>query len=121
LKKFEPLLIHGLNPELAFLENKLKIAKHILKAIKYACDNQLKFIVVCNILSPSIGGFNILTPLLIPSTNYNHSLESMLVILEEYQEFELCSELVSLQHLLPTIEFKKEPRIIDLKKSITKL
>lgn len=105
-KEFEPLFIRGVRAGMPGEEHKLDIAKHTVKAVEYACEKQLKYIVAVNIMSPTIGGLNMITSLAMSNDDYLENLDGCLPTLEENEEYEYCAKVIELKKVIPNTEFK---------------
>lgn len=112
--EFEPLIIKGGEQHMADLNTQLAIAKQTVKAIEFACDNKLKYIIACIILSPTVGGINMATSLAMDDTDYVENLDGCLFTLENAEEYEYCARAIKLKELVPTIKFTHK----KLKKSL---
>jgi len=113
-EEFEPLLIRGNKSGMPKEEDKLDIAKYTVKAIEFACEKQLKYIVAVNIMSPTIGGLNMVTSLAMSDDDYLENLDGCLETLEEGEEYEYCARVMKLKDIVPVTEFKFK----SLKKNI---
>lgn len=111
--EFEPLIIKG-NETLTDPDTRLAIAKQTVKAVEFACENRLKYIIACLIMSPTVGGLNMVTSLAMDDTDYIENLDGCLPTLEENEEYELCAKVLELKKLIPTVKFIHK----KLKKSI---
>ena len=111
--EFEPLIIKG-NESLTDPSTRLAIAKQTVKAIEFACEHRLKYIIACLIMSPTVGGLNMVTSLAMDDTDYIENLEGCLSTLEENEEYELCAKVLELKKIIPTVKFIHK----KLKKSI---
>jgi hypothetical protein len=107
-EEFEPLLIRTNKSGMPGQEHRLDIAKYTVKAIEFACKYELKYIVACNIMSPTIGGLNIVTSLAMDDTDYIENLDGCLSALEDSEEYELCAKVLELKKIVPTIKFKRK-------------
>jgi hypothetical protein len=94
-------------------EHRLDIAKYTVRAIEFACKYELKYIVACNIMSPTIGGLNIVTSLAMDDTDYVENLDGCLSTLEDNEEYELCAKVLELKKL--DFDFKNERYINESK------
>ena len=112
--EFEPLIIKGGEQKTADPETRLAIAQQTVKAIEFACDNKLKYIIACIILSPTVGGLSMATSLAMDDTDYLENLDGCLKTLEEAEEYEYCARVMKLKELVPTVKFTRK----KLKKSI---
>lgn len=112
--EFEPLLIKTDKMGLPGPEHKAEIAKYTVKAVEFACEHKLKYIVACNIMSPVVGGLNMVTSLAMDDNDYIENLDGCLPTLEENEEYELCAKVLELKKLIPTVKFTHK----KLKKSI---
>jgi hypothetical protein len=112
--EFEPLLIRGGEQDLADPKTRLVIAQQTVKAIEFACEHKIKYVIACIILSPTIGGLNMATSLAMDDTDYLENLDGCLSTLEEAEEYEYCARVMKLKELVPTIKFTRK----KLKKSI---
>ena len=112
--EFEPLIIKGGEQDLTDPNTRLMIARQTVKAIEFACENKLKYIIACIILSPTIGGLSMATSLAMDDTDYVDNLDGCLPTLEEAEEYEYCAKVIKLKELVPTIKFTRK----KLKKSI---
>jgi hypothetical protein len=112
--EFEPLIIRGEKSGMPGPEHRLPIAQQTVKAIEFACEHKLKYIIACTIMSPSIGGLNMATSLAMDDTDYIENLDGCLPVLEEAEEYEYCARVMKLKQLVPTIRFTRK----KLKKSI---
>ena len=112
--EFEPLIIKGGEQDLADPKTRLAIAKQTVKAIEFACDHKIKYIIACIILSPTIGGLSMATSLAMDDTDYVENLDGCLSTLEEAEEYEYCAKVMKLKELVPTVKFTRK----KLKKSI---
>jgi hypothetical protein len=111
--EFEPLIIKG-NETLTNPSTRLAIAKQTVKAVEFACENRLKYIIACLIMSPTVGGLNMVTSLAMDDEDYIENLEGCLSTLEENEEYELCAKVLELKKIIPTVKFIHK----KLKKSI---
>jgi hypothetical protein len=111
--EFEPLIIRG-NETLTDPSTRLAIAKQTVKAVEFACENRLKYIIACLIMSPTVGGLNMVTSLAMDDEDYIENLEGCLSTLEENEEYELCAKVLELKKIIPTVKFVHK----KLKKSI---
>jgi hypothetical protein len=111
--EFEPLIIRG-NETLTDPSTRLAIAKQTVKAVEFACENRLKYIIACLIMSPTVGGLNMVTSLAMDDEDYIENLEGCLYTLEENEEYELCAKVLELKKIIPTVKFVHK----KLKKSI---
>jgi len=111
--EFEPLIIKG-NETLTNPSTRLAIAKQTVKAVEFACENRLKYIIACLIMSPTVGGLNMVTSLAMDDEDYIENLEGCLSTLEENEEYELCAKVLELKKIIPTVKFVHK----KLKKSI---
>jgi hypothetical protein len=107
-EEFEPLLIRNAKMGMPGMEYRLDIAKYTVRAIEFACKHHLKYIVACNVMSPTIGGLNVVTSLAMDDSDYIENLDGCLPTLEENEEYELCAKVLELKKLVPTIKFKKK-------------
>ena len=112
--EFEPLLIKGGEQDLADPKTRLAIAKQTVKAIEFACEHKIKYIIACIILSPTIGGLSMATSLAMDDTDYLENLDGCLSTLEDAEEYEYCAKVIKLKELIPTVKFTRK----KLKKSI---
>jgi len=112
--EFEPLIIKGGEQDLTDPNTRLMIARQTVKAIEFACENKLKYIIACIILSPTVGGLSMATSLAMDDTDYVENLDGCLSTLEEAEEYEYCAKVMKLKELVPTIKFTRK----KLKKSI---
>jgi hypothetical protein len=112
--EFEPLIVKGGEFGAANPESRIDIAKHTVKAVEFACEHKIKYIIACIILSPSIGGMNMATSLAMDDTDYLENLDGCMPVLEEAEEYEYCARVMKLKELVPTIKFTRK----KLKKSI---
>jgi hypothetical protein len=111
--EFEPLIIRG-NETLTDPSTRLAIAKQTVKAVEFACENRLKYIIACLIMSPTVGGLNMVTSLAMDDEDYIENLDGCLSTLEENEEYELCAKVLELKKIIPTVKFIHK----KLKKSI---
>jgi hypothetical protein len=112
--EFEPLIVKGGEFGAANPESRIDIAKHTVKAVEFACEHKIKYIIACIILSPSIGGMNMATSLAMDDTDYLENLDGCMPVLEEAEEYEYCARVMKLKELVPTIKFTRK----KIKKSI---
>jgi hypothetical protein len=112
--EFEPLIIRGGKFGTPGPESRLEIAKQTVRAVEFACNNKVKYVIACIILSPTIGGMNMATSLAMDDTDYLDNLDGCLPTLEEAEEYEYCAKVIKLKELVPTIKFTRK----KLKKSI---
>lgn len=112
--EFEPLIIRGGEQNTANPETRLAIAQQTVKAIEFACEHKLKYIIACIILSPTVGGLSMATSLAMDDTDYIENLDGCLKTLEEAEEYEYCARVMKLKELVPTVKFTRK----KLKKSI---
>lgn len=112
--EFEPLIIKGGEQDLADSNTRLMIARQTVKAVEFACENKLKYIIACIILSPTVGGLSMATSLAMDDTDYIENLDGCLSTLEEAEEYEYCAKVMKLKELVPTVKFTRK----KLKKSI---
>ncbi len=120
-EEFEPLLIRDAKMGIPGREHRLDIAKYTVKAIEFACKHQLKYIIACNVMSPTIGGLNVVTSLAMDDSDYIENLDGCLPTLEENEEYELCAKVLELKKLVPTIKFKKRKIKRDILDTISDL
>jgi hypothetical protein len=113
-KEFEPLLIKDIKMGVLESHHHVDIAKHTLKAVEFACHHKLKYIIVCNIMSPSSNGLNLVTSFAVNSDDFLENLKDSLVFLEEEEEYECCSKTLELMKLIPTIEFTQNRLAKDI-------
>jgi hypothetical protein len=106
--EFEPLIIRGGKAGMPGPEYRLEIAKQTVKAVEFACDHKLKYIIACTILSPSIGGLSMATSLAMDDTDYIENLDGCLPVLEEEEEYEYCARVIKLKELIPTVKFTRK-------------
>lgn len=111
--EFEPLIIKG-DQTLTDPSTRLAIAKQTVKAVEFACENRLKYIIACLIMSPTVGGLNMVTSLAMDDSDYIENLEGCLSTLEDNEEYELCAKVLELKKIIPTVKFIHK----KLKKSI---
>jgi hypothetical protein len=112
--EFEPLIIKGGDQDLTDPNTRLMIARQTVKAVEFACNYKVKYVIACIILSPTIGGMNMATSLAMDDTDYLDNLDGCLPTLEEAEEYEYCARVIKLKELIPTIKFTRK----KLKKSI---
>lgn len=112
--EFEPLIIKGGEQQTADPSTRIAIAKQTVKAIEFACEHKLKYIIACIILSPNVGGLNMAVSLAMDDSDYLENLDGCLPTLEEVEEYEYCARVVKLKELVPTVKFTRK----KLKKSI---
>jgi hypothetical protein len=112
--EFEPLIIKGGKFGTPGPESRLEIAKQTVRAVEFACNHKIKYVIACIILSPTIGGMNMATSLAMDDTDYLDNLDGCLPTLEEAEEYEYCARVIKLKELVPTIKFTRK----KLKKSI---
>jgi len=112
--EFEPLIIKGGKFGTPGPEYRLDIAKQTVKAVEFACENRLKYIIACLIMSPTVGGLNMVTSLAMDDEDYIENLDGCLSTLEENEEYELCAKVLELKKIIPTVKFIHK----KLKKSI---
>lgn len=112
--EFEPLIIRGGEQKTTDPDTRLSIAKQTVKAIEFACEHKLKYIIACIILSPTVGGLSMATSLAMDDTDYVENLDGCLSTLEEAEEYEYCARVIKLKQLIPTVKFTRK----KLKKSI---
>jgi hypothetical protein len=112
--EFEPLIVKGGEFGAANPESRIDIAKHTVKAVEFACEHKIKYIIACIILSPTVGGMNMATSLAMDDTDYLENLDGCMPVLEEAEEYEYCARVMKLKELVPTIKFTRK----KLKKSI---
>ena len=112
--EFEPLIIRGGEQKTTDPETRLAIAKQTVKAVEFACENRLKYIIACLIMSPTVGGLNMVTSLAMDDEDYIENLDGCLSTLEENEEYELCAKVLELKKIIPTVKFIHK----KLKKSI---
>ena len=93
-EEFEPLFIKTDKPGMPGPEHKLAIARHTVKAVEFACEHKLKYIVACLIMSSVVGGLNMVTSLAMDDEDYIENLDGCLSTLEEHEEYELCAEIM---------------------------
>ncbi len=111
--EFEPLIIKS-EQQAADPSTRLAIAQQTVKAIEFACEHKLKYIIACIILSPTVGGLNMATSLAMDDTDYIENLDGCLPTLEEAEEYEYCARVIKLKELVPTVKFTRK----KLKKSL---
>jgi hypothetical protein len=119
--KFEPLIIRSKKSGMPGPEHRLDIAKQTVRAVEFACEHKLKYIIACTIMSPSIGGLSMATSLAMDDTDYIENLDGCLPVLEEAEEYELCAKLVKLKTLVPTIKFTRKRLKQDILDIISEL
>jgi hypothetical protein len=119
--KFEPLIIRSEKSGMPGPEHRLDIAKQTVRAVEFACEHKLKYIIACTIMSPSIGGLSMATSLAMDDTDYIENLDGCLPVLEEAEEYELCAKLVKLKTLVPTIKFTRKRLKQDILDIISEL
>jgi hypothetical protein len=119
--KFEPLIIRSEKSGMPGPEHRLDIAKQTVRAVEFACEHKLKYIIACTIMSPSIGGLSMATSLAMDDTDYIENLDGCLPVLEEAEEYELCAKLVKLKTLVPTIKFTRKRLKQDIQDIISEL
>ena len=112
--EFEPLIIKGGEQQTTDPKTRLAIAQQTVKAIEFACEHKLKYIIACIILSPTVGGLNMATSLAMDDSDYLENLDGCLPTLEEAEEYEYCARVMKLKQLVPTVKFTRK----KLKKSI---
>ena len=112
-EEFEPLIIRG-EQQTTDPSTRLAIAQQTVKAIEFACDHKLKYIIACIILSPTVGGLSMATSLAMDDTDYLENLDGCLKTLEDAEEYEYCARVMKLKTLVPTVKFTRK----KLKKSI---
>jgi hypothetical protein len=112
--EFEPLIIKGGKFGVPSPESRLDIAKYTVKAVEFACNHKIKYVIACIILSPTVGGMNMATSLAMDDSDYLENLNGCLPTLEEAEEYEYCARVMKLKELIPTIKFTRK----KLKKSI---
>ena len=112
--EFEPLIIRGGEQDLTDPNTRLAIARQTVKAVEFACEHKVKYIIACIILSPTVGGLSMATSLAMDDTDYLDNLDGCLPTLEEAEEYEYCAKVIKLKELIPTIKFTRK----KLKKSI---
>lgn len=112
-EEFEPLIIRG-EQKTTDPETRLAIAQQTVKAIEFACEHKLKYIIACIILSPTVGGLSMATSLAMDDTDYLENLDGCLKTLEDAEEYEYCARVMKLKELVPTVKFTRK----KLKKSI---
>jgi hypothetical protein len=119
--KFEPLIIRSEKSGMPGPEHRLDIAKQTIRAVEFACEHKLKYIIACTIMSPSIGGLSMATSLAMDDTDYIENLDGCLPVLEEAEEYELCAKLIKLKALVPTIKFTRKRLKQDILDIISEL
>ena len=112
--EFEPLIIKGGDQDLSDPNTRLMIARQTVKAVEFACEHKIKYVIACIILSPTVGGLSMATSLAMDDTDYLENLDGCLPTLEEAEEYEYCAKVMKLKELIPTIKFTRK----KLKKSI---
>lgn len=112
--EFKPLIIRDVKHGRPGPEHKLDIAKYTVKAIEFACEHKLDYVIAAQVVSPVIGGLNMVVALSMDKDDYLENLDGCLPTLEEAEEYEYCSKVIKLKELVPTIEFEKR----SIKKSI---
>jgi hypothetical protein len=112
--EFEPLIIKGGKFGTPEPESRIDIAKHTVKAVEFACNHKIKYVIACIILSPTVGGMNMATSLAMDDSDYLENLNGCLPTLEEAEEYEYCARVMKLKELIPTIKFTRK----KLKKSL---
>jgi hypothetical protein len=113
-KEFEPLLIKDIKMGVLESHHHVDIAKHTLKAVEFACNHKLKYIIICNIMSPAANGLNLVTSFAVKDEDYIENLSGSLTILEEAEEYEYCGKILELIELVPTIEFTQNKMSKDI-------
>lgn len=119
--EFEPLIIRGGKAGMPGPEHRLEIAKQTVKAVEFACDHKLKYIIACTILSPSIGGLSMATSLAMDDNDYIENLDGCLPVLEEAEEYEYCARVIKLKELIPTVKFTRKQLKKDILNIISEL
>jgi hypothetical protein len=112
-EEFEPLIIKS-EKQTTDPDTRLAIAKQTVKAVEFACEHKLKYIIACIILSPTVGGLSMATSLAMDDTDYIENLDGCLLTLEEAEEYEYCAKVIKLKELVPTVKFTRK----KLKKSL---
>ena len=112
--EFEPLIIKGGEQDLTDPNTRLAIAKQTVKAVEFACEHKIKYVIACIILSPTVGGLSMATSLAMDDTDYVDNLNGCLSTLEDAEEYEYCAKVMKLKELIPTVKFTRK----KLKKSI---
>ena len=112
--EFDPLIIKGGEQQTTDPKTRLDIAQQTVKAIEFACEHKLKYIIACIILSPTVGGLNMATSLAMDDSDYLENLDGCLPTLEDAEEYEYCARVMKLKQLVPTVKFTRK----KLKKSI---
>lgn len=112
--EFKPLIIRNVKNGNPGPEHRLDIAKYTVKAIEFACENKLDYIIAAQMIAPVIGGLNMVVALSMDKDDYLENLDGCLPTLEEAEEYEYCSKVIKLKELVPTIKFEKR----GIKKSI---
>ena len=118
--EFEPLIIKS-EQQVADPNTRLAIAQQTVKAIEFACEHKLKYIIACIILSPTVGGLNMATSLAMDDTDYIENLDGCLPTLEEAEEYEYCARVMKLKELVPTVKFTRKKLKKSLLDAITEL
>ena len=113
-KEFKPLLIKDIKMGVLEPYHRVDIAKHTLKAVEFACNHKLKYIIVCNIMSPAANWLNLVTSFAIKDEYYIYNLNGSLTILENAEEYEYCGKILELIELVPTIEFTQNKMSKDI-------
>jgi len=119
--EFEPLIIRGGEQDLADPGSRIAIAKQTVKAVEFACEHKIKYVIACIILSPTVGGMSMATSLAMDDTDYIENLDGCLPTLEEAEEYEYCSRVMKLKELIPTIKFTRKKLKKSLVDAITEL
>lgn len=119
-KQYKPFIIKSNNPNQGLFDSpdRLEFSKHIIKTIKYVIENKISNIIVAHHQYPGVGGLYISVPLMMEINDYSANLDFVLKILEEYEEYELCSEILNLKQQLQTVNFTQETNIVSSIKNI---
>ena len=110
-EEFEPLFIKTDKPGMPGPEHKLAIARHTVKAVEFACEHKLKYIVACLIMSSVVGGLNMVTSLAMDDSDYIENLDGCLTTLEENEEYELCAEVKKILDRAPKKRGRKKQEV----------
>jgi hypothetical protein len=101
---FEPLLLKVENPSDIFEKYRLELAKKLVEAISYCVKTNLPNIIFVEI--ETITPISTLQ-LRVDKSTFLDSLEKNLITLEQYEEYEICAEIMKLKEKIIKNSTKK--------------
>jgi hypothetical protein len=104
-KTFTPLLIQINNPADIFDKYKLELSKSAVEAVLYCVNNKLDNIIFVEI--ETIPSFSTLQ-LRVDKQSFLDILDKNLYILEKFEEYELCAEVIKLKEKIIKDQGKKK-------------